>query len=270
MRTNLILSISLLAILAVLAVPADARGLAAEGQGWCGTDGYHSRLLEAEAKSRWFESRASGRLAEDGRLARAASARRAPGVRKEGVVAVIEDDGSVVAVRNLFDFSNNSVSFLKKKSKLRAKPTSADINPDFGDRIQDSDWGACETIAPVDDDSMRLDLPFRVKFYGTKYRQVYASNPRPESAPQIGVEFGGQRVDFTVDNIIDEVGPRVPAAADAPKTFNMAFILVAADGQPARPESIAKLKTFANEWVKYFNNATDGNGSVSIKLKERK
>ncbi len=44
----------------------------------------------------------------------------------------------------------------------------------------------------------------------------------------------------------------------------------AVDGQAARPESIAKLKTVANEWVKYFNNATDGNGSVNIKLKERK
>ncbi len=592
MRRNSVFSTALLINLAVLAVPAGARSIIGGEHGWCGTDGYHSRLLEAEAKNRWFEKRAAERSTRSARLGYAGAAKSAPSVRKEGVVAVIEDDGSVVAVRNLFDFSNNSVNFLKKKKNLRAKATSAAINPDFGSRIEDGDWGGCATIAPVDDDSMRLDLPFRVKFYGGKYNRIYvnsdgnltfgspdcasserglprvlngpprilpffgdlnpgvtsgergvfvkqrrnnvqvtwnqvpqfgtsntntfqvtvfksgkitiafgdidapgsivgaspgggtsaeivdfskdlpvaptasailerysqanlvdefgvaetffehfrdiynhliiwldfsadlgggfafeiniknqvegiglgqfdfteftgsdggleslvqmgelarypadpnrnvprigtnttmdvlgqeaghrwlaftslrengattseilgrdlahwsffldsdesdmegndimelpgglfqtvgatsrfsaldqyimglipeedvgpqffvrnASNPQPESAPQIGVEFGGTRVDFTVDNIIDQEGPRLPSAADSPKTFNMAFILVAPDGQAARAESIAKVRTFANEWVKYFDQATDGNGAVSVKLKTR-
>jgi hypothetical protein len=97
-----------------------------------------------------------------------------------------------------------------------------------------------------------------------------ASNPQPESAPQIGIEFAGQRVDFTVDDIVAAEGARVPAAKDAPKTFNMAFVLVGTEGQPVRSESIDKLKVIANEWVKYFKSATDGNGEVSIKLKEKK
>lgn len=593
MRRNLIYLTSFLMGLVPLSVPAGARSVIGAEHGWCGTDGYHSRLLEAEAKKRWFEKRSAGRMSEGSRLTSAGAIKSAQSVRKEGVVAVIEDDGSIVASRNLFDFSNNSVNFFKKKSKLRAKATSATIHPDFGNRIENGDWGGCDTIAPVDDDSFLLDLPFRVKFYGTKYSEIWVnsdgnltfgspdcassergltrvlsgpprilpffgdldpavtsgergvfvnqrknnvqvtwnqvpqfgtsntntfqvtvfktgkitvafgaidapgsivgaspgegtsveivdfsddlpvaptqlailerysetnlvdefgvaatffehfkdiydhliiwldfpaslggafafeitiknevegiglgqfdftefvgsdsrlrslvqmgdlarypadpnrdvprlgtnttmdvlgqeaghrwlaftrvsengattdeilgrdlahwsfffdsdesdmegndimelpgglfqtmgatsrfsaldqyimglippedvgpqffvrngSNPQPESPPQIGVEFGGQRVDFTVDNIIDEEGPRVPAAADAPKSFKMAFILVALDGQAARPESIAKVKKIANTWVSYFKSATDGNGSVSVKLKKRR
>ncbi len=595
MRTKLIFSLSLLVTLTVLAVPASARSLPTGEHGWCGTDGYHSRLLEVEAKHRWFDKRAADRQVEIARRGHANAVRTAPSVRKEGVIVVMEDDGSLVLARNLFDFSNNSVKFFKKKSKLRAKATSVAINPDFGDRIEDGDWGDCATtIAPVDDDSKRLDLPFRVKFYGTKYDEIYVNSdgnltfgspdcasterglsrvlngpprilpffgdldpavtsgergvfvnqrtnnvqitwsqvpqfgttnsntfqitvfksgkinvafgdidapgsivgaspgggtsvefvdfsdelpvaptelailerygtqslvdevgvvqtffehfkdiydhviiwldfpadlgggfafeinikneiegiglrridftdfvgsdgrlrslvqmgelfrypsdpnsnvlgigsnstldvlgqetghrwlafPRlrlngassdsllgrdsahwsffldsdasdmegndimdlgggqfetvdatsrfsaldqyimglippeevgpqffvtrasaaqqPESAPQVGVRFSGTRVDFTIDDLIAEEGPRVPAAADAPKTFKMAFILVAAEGQPARATAIARLKLYANAWVQYFKDATDGNGSVSIKLKKRR
>lgn len=585
----------LFAMLAVLPASVSARGLDDAEHGWCGTDGYHGRLVEAETKARWFEGRALKRsLRAAASTGSGQAVERVPSVRREGVIAVIEDDGTNVATRNLFDFENDSVQFKKKKSKLRATATSAGIKSDFGARVEDSDWGACPTtIAPIDDDSLRIELPFRVKFYGKKYdllfvnsdgnltfgsadcassdrglgralsgpprilpffgdldpsatsgesgvfvnlrknnvqitwnqvpqfgtsntntfqitvfksgkiivafgdveapgsivgvspgqgtsanvvdfsedlpvaptslaileryseanlvnefgvaetffenfRDIYdhviiwldfpadlgggfafeiniknqiegiglgqfdftefvgsdgrleslvqmgqldrypsdpnrqvprlgtnttmdvlgqeaghrwlaftrlqdgesvseeilgrdlshwsfffdsdasdmegndimelpgglfetvaaterfssldqyimglippedvgplflvrnASNPQPESAPQIGVEFSGQRVDFTVDDIIAAEGPRLPVAKDAPKTFNMAFVLVSAGGEPVRAASIDKLKTIANEWARYFKTATDGNGEVSIKLKELK
>lgn len=167
-------TLTLLLFLPLSSVPAGAASLPASGHDWCGTDGWNSTLVEGEAIHRWFEKRAAERLQKaSGSLA----ARRAPSVRKEGVVAVIEDDGFVVAARNLFDLPQDSVGFRKKKGKLRATTISAGINPDFGDRIEDGDWGDCPTtIAPVDDDSKRLELPFRVKFYGEKHDEVFINS----------------------------------------------------------------------------------------------
>ena len=93
------------------------------------------------------------------------------------------------------------------------------------------------------------------------------SNFQPASPPSIGETFRGERVDITVQNFIDFEGERVPAAKDAPKSFKMAFVLLAKRGSPASDESIAKLKKIAKQWVKYFRTGTDGNGSVKTKLK---
>ncbi len=158
--------------LATLAAPAASLTVTDDAHGWCGTDGYHSRLVEAEATHRFFEKRANRADLTKGLRA----LRSAPTARKEGDIVVIEDDGTLVASRNLFDFENESVLFLKKKGGVRAKPSGAGINQDFGDRIENADWGGCTTIAPADDDTFPIDLPFKMKFYGTKYDRVFVNS----------------------------------------------------------------------------------------------
>ncbi len=94
-----------------------------------------------------------------------------------------------------------------------------------------------------------------------------ASRLQPDSPPAIGETFSGERVDFTVQNLIDAEGERVPAAKNAPKRFRMAFVLLGKKGSPPSAAAIAKLKKIAKQWVQYFRVGTDGNGSVKTKLK---
>ena len=596
-KTFTFLMSSLMA-LGVVSAPAEALNVREGQHPWCGTDGHHSRLIEAEATHRWFEKLAAKRLVQSRKSGLVRARPAGPTVRKANKVAVIEDDGSLISERNPFDNDNNAVIYKKKKTKVRALKSGAGINQDFGERISNAEWGTCNPLAePGDDASIRLVLPFKVKFYGKKYKELFinsdgtvtfdapdcqsslrslgrvlsgppmlagffadldpgsvsgergvfvkqrnknlqitwndvpsfgfndsntfqitvfkskiliafgdlfareavvgaspgggtavelvdltedlpvaptaaaileryslstqvddvgvakaffshfkddydhlimwmdfpvslggafayeinikndvqgiglirfdltdlvgsdgrleslvqmgrldqypadtmrevpglgtnntmdvlgqetghrwlafvnakidgqftgellgrdpppgrpahwsfffdsdesdmegndimdlggglfqtvgatsrfsaldqylmglippeevgpmffvrnASNPQPDSAPQIGVEFGGQRVDITVDNIIDEEGPRVPSSADAAKSFKMAFVLVARTGEPARQASIDKLNGIAKDWVKYFEAATDGNGKIKTSLKELK
>lgn len=169
---SLALAVSFLFILA----PGEARALTVESERvhpWCGTDGNFHKLVEAEATHRFFEKRnESLRQPRKGALA----ARSAPTARKEKNIVVIEDDGTLVAERNLFDFANESVVFKRKKDKLRALPSGAGIKQDLGDRVENADWGGCETIAPADDDTLPIDLPFSVKFYGQKYKRIFVNS----------------------------------------------------------------------------------------------
>ncbi len=92
----------------------------------------------------------------------------------------------------------------------------------------------------------------------------------PAAEPAIGTTITGQRIDLTIDDIIAAEGPRVPAAAKAPHSFKMAFILIAqADTFPSE-EAIAKLDRIRAAWEPYFAQAVDGHGSVSTALKPRR
>ena len=180
MGTKLIQLLSLILVLGTISVPAEARLVESQegGHAWCGTDGRHTRLAEAEAKHRFFQQRAAD-LARGGKgrapeLSALGSAAR---VRKEGAVAVIEDvNAALVSERSLFDFDNRGITFLKKKKLMRAKAFGGGINPDFGDRVERSDWGRFCTLAPEDDDSLEIDLPFKIRFNAKKYGRIYLNS----------------------------------------------------------------------------------------------
>jgi hypothetical protein len=87
--------------------------------------------------------------------------------------------------------------------------------------------------------------------------------------PAIGAVFTGRRVDLDIGDIIAAEGPRVPASAAAPKTFNMAFIIVTRDGTFPSPASINQVDTYRSRWQEYFNAATDGRGTVDTTLRPR-
>jgi hypothetical protein len=87
--------------------------------------------------------------------------------------------------------------------------------------------------------------------------------------PEIGIGIQGRRVDVTVDQIIAAEGPRVPAANRAPRSFNMAFIVVGPDSGPSEA-AIAHVDRIRAAWEPYFAQATDGNGAVSTALKLRR
>ncbi|HEV8630096.1 MAG TPA: hypothetical protein VGV61_07250 [Thermoanaerobaculia bacterium] len=98
---------------------------------------------------------------------------------------------------------------------------------------------------------------------------VKGSGVAPGHAPEIGAQLTGQRVDLTVDDIIRQIGPRVPASAQSPHSFNMAFVLVEPAGQTASQASLDKIERFRTRWESYFQAATRGLSAVDTTLRDR-
>lgn len=87
------------------------------------------------------------------------------------------------------------------------------------------------------------------------------------SNPEIGVTFNGTRRDVLIQDVIDVMGPRVPAAADAPKQWRQAWIYLTARGSAGRPEDIARIETWRAAWEPFFQQATDGRMRVEARLR---
>ncbi len=90
----------------------------------------------------------------------------------------------------------------------------------------------------------------------------------PSSAPSVGVTFGGQRKEFTIDDVIAANGERFPPAHESPKVFRQAFILLTRVGQQAIPEQIAKVQAIRDAWVKFFGEQTQYHGWITTHLQE--
>jgi len=134
---------------------------------------------------------------------------------------------------------------------------------DGGDRF--TSIAATERYSPLDQYAMGLipaaDVP---PFY-------YVDGCfDPAAAPAVGAVIQGRRIDLTIDDIVAADGPRVPEAAKAPHSFNMAFILVAMADQFPSDESITKVDRIRAAWEPYFAQATDGHGSVSTAIRPRR
>lgn len=88
----------------------------------------------------------------------------------------------------------------------------------------------------------------------------------PSSSPSVGVTFGGNRKEVTIDSIIAANGQRVPSVFQAPKVFRQAFVLLTRKGQTATADQIAKVQRIRDAWVKYFNEQTGKRGWVITSL----
>lgn len=137
-----------------------------------------------------------------------------------------------------------------------------EIREDGGDRF--TTVAATERFSPLDQYAMGLIPAAQVPPF------FYVDGcPNPSAAPEIGIPLQGRRVDVTIDQVIAAEGQRVPASNRAPRSFNMAFILVAEAGQFPSADSIAKVDRIRAAWGPYFAQATDGRGSVSTVLRPR-
>jgi len=143
-----------------------------------------------------------------------------------------------------------------------------------GNRIQDNGDGTFTTVAstegfsPLDQYVMGLRAPGEVP--DMFYVDGNTGNATGE-APAVGLRFHGDRHDFGIQDIIAAEGARVPAggSAAAQKTFRMAFILVTRNGEAPKPGSVEKLDRIRTRWMDYFNQATEGRGSVETNLVPR-
>jgi hypothetical protein len=104
----------------------------------------------------------------------------------------------------------------------------------------------------------------------TNTATVYAAG----STPIGGASVNGTRVNVTVTQLQNALGPRVPDFTASQKDFKVAFVLVVANGATATdPASVAalnaavsQLNTYRTAWGPYWNAATGGASTMDTSL----
>lgn len=82
--------------------------------------------------------------------------------------------------------------------------------------------------------------------------------------PRLGAITGGTTETVSIDQIVAAEGPRIPAAAQAPKDFRAALILIKRPGETVPPATLAALEGVRVRLQQYFNQATDGRASLRL------
>jgi hypothetical protein len=91
----------------------------------------------------------------------------------------------------------------------------------------------------------------------------------PITWPPLGLSCHARAHYWHVSDVVAENGTRVPAAATAPHSFRVGFILVTARGQAATSADLAKLETLRSRFPSYFAVGTRGKGSIDATLNSR-
>lgn len=90
------------------------------------------------------------------------------------------------------------------------------------------------------------------------------SNPRLGDAydPPPQTTVSGTKVDVSIQQVIDALGPRVPAMEQAPRKFKVYFILLTEPGRAPTDAEVAALDAHRRLFEETFKKATGGRGEV--------
>ncbi|MBI3935249.1 MAG: hypothetical protein HY316_11215, partial [Acidobacteria bacterium] len=139
-----------------------------------------------------------------------------------------------------------------------------------GNRIRDNGNGTFTTTGAVehynefDQYIMGLRPPEEV---GPSFLVKNPSLPlSPGTAPALGVNFSGQRVNVTIDDIIAANGPRLPNSVTARKRYNYAFILVTPRGTQPSAGEVSHLDRIRQDWEPFYAQATSLRSVASTTL----
>jgi hypothetical protein len=142
-----------------------------------------------------------------------------------------------------------------------------------GNDIEDLRGGSFRTIA-ASQRYGRLDLyamglvsigevpPF---FYVDAPVNVSPQRDR-ESSPRVGVTFNGTRRDVLVQDVVDALGPRVPASAESARLHRQAFVYIVGRGVTASAADIARLERIRRDWEPFFARSTENRMTVQTAL----
>lgn len=143
-----------------------------------------------------------------------------------------------------------------------------------GNRIQDLGGGSFRTTAAVekysllDQYAMGLvrDVDVPPMFYVESPTNVQGG-ATAESAPRVGITFNGTRRDVLINDVIEAMGRRQPAADGSPKVHRQAFLYVIGRGRTADSAAIAKIDRIRSAWETFFRQATDGRARAETRLR---
>jgi hypothetical protein len=144
-----------------------------------------------------------------------------------------------------------------------------------GNEIEDRGGGRFETVdfargfSPLDQYVMGFRAPEEVPpFFFVERADDFRPNRsfRFSTAPEAGVTFTGVRRDVRIEDVIAELGPRVPDHTRAPRLLRQAFVLVSdavAPATEARRRAVARIRTRFEET---YSRATGGRAAVDSTL----
>lgn len=92
-----------------------------------------------------------------------------------------------------------------------------------------------------------------------------AAVPAPKTS-QPSTKSGLTKHIVTIDDIIRAMGTRIPSSAEAPKHFNVAFILASKEGFYPFPQQLQKMETLRIRFQEWFTWATDGKATICTEL----
>ena len=87
-----------------------------------------------------------------------------------------------------------------------------------------------------------------------------------ENAPIAGITINGTRRDVLIQDVIDAMGPRQPAAADSPRVLRQAFVFVRRVGAFQDPLDLTRLGRIREQWPAFFSRATENRMTVRTSL----
>lgn len=89
-----------------------------------------------------------------------------------------------------------------------------------------------------------------------------------EKSPFSGFSMSAARKTISVAQIVAREGQRLPDAANAPKEFRVAFILLTERGTTPSSATLEKLSRYRNSLVRYFSLSTEGRASMDASLNQ--
>ncbi len=139
-----------------------------------------------------------------------------------------------------------------------------------GNEIQDQGGGLFRTMPTIEKYS-RLDLyamglapPSEVPPWF--YVEAPVSGYDREDGTVAHVTINGTRRDVLIQDVIDAMGPRVPAAANSPRLHRQAFIYVRRATAVQEPQDLLKLARIREQFGEFFSRATENRMVVRTTL----
>ena len=139
-----------------------------------------------------------------------------------------------------------------------------------GNEIEDLGGGAFRTSSATEKYS-RLDLyamglATEAEVPPWFYIDAPHAGHSREAPPIVGVTINGTRRDVLIQDVIDALGRRVPAAGDSPRLYRQAFVFIRRASAVQDPQDLARLGRIREQFGPFFSRATENRMSVRTTL----
>ncbi|HJU44778.1 MAG TPA: hypothetical protein VJ691_18265 [Vicinamibacterales bacterium] len=139
-----------------------------------------------------------------------------------------------------------------------------------GNEIEDQGGGVFRTRSTTEKysllDQYAMGLVTAAEVPGWFYVESPVSGHTREHGATAGITFNGTRRDVVIQDVIEALGPRVPAAADAPRLHRQAFVFVRRSTAPPDPQDLARLTRIRDQFGPFFSRATENRMTVRTTL----
>lgn len=139
-----------------------------------------------------------------------------------------------------------------------------------GNDIEDLRGGEFRTVAAAERysrlDMYAMGLATAAEVPAWFFVDAPISDRNRESAPIVGATVTGTRRDVLIQDVIDVLGERAPAAGDSPRVHRQAFVYVRGSGTTLDQLDLTRLDRLRREWEPFFQNATESRMTVRTTL----